>query len=63
VHERRQRRALLAQLREEGLRVLLHHGVENRVLGAVAHVRGRRRRGRSRGWVRVSGPCVLHAPQ
>lgn len=41
--------------------VLLHHGVEDRVLGAVADVRGWRRRERSCGSMRLSGPCVLHA--
>ena len=41
--------------------MLLHHGVEHRVLRPVANVRGCHRRGRSHGSVCVSGPCILHA--
>jgi NO-binding membrane sensor protein with MHYT domain len=31
--------------------------------GRVSDVRERPRHGRSRGWVRVAGPCVVHAPK
>ena len=38
LHEAGQRSALLTQLGEETMRVLLDDGIERRLLGLVAHV-------------------------
>jgi len=46
---------------EEGIGILLHHGVEHRILGPMAGVRRGRRRARSSDAVRVAQVGLLHA--